>query len=166
MNARFPQAQDGLTLRDIHVPPAPSWWPPAPGWWVLSSAVVCLAILTYLLHRRARRKRMARERVLHEIDALATRHADDAAFAAALHQLLRRAARRYAANAHQTQGDSWRQVLASVPVDTATVDALMTLDARMYQPNADFDRASVQAAMHRWLAAALRHTKVTEAGHA
>ncbi|MBP6325901.1 MAG: DUF4381 domain-containing protein, partial [Dokdonella sp.] len=24
---------DGPQLRDIHLPPDPSWWPPAPGWW-------------------------------------------------------------------------------------------------------------------------------------
>jgi hypothetical protein len=54
---------------------------------------------------------------------------------------------------------AWRELLARVPVDTATLDKLMTLDARMYQPRADFDRAGVQAAVHRWLETALRHEK-------
>ena len=29
-------APAGPDLRDIHLPPAPSWWPPAPGWWLLA----------------------------------------------------------------------------------------------------------------------------------
>ena len=28
----------GIVLRDIHQPPAPSWWPPAPGWWLVAIA--------------------------------------------------------------------------------------------------------------------------------
>ena len=29
-----------LQLRDIHLPPEPSWWPPAPGWWLLALLLV------------------------------------------------------------------------------------------------------------------------------
>jgi hypothetical protein len=162
-----PPAQDGLVLRDIHVPPAPSWWPPAPGWWLLLGLVCVVAVMTWYFRRRTQKKRILQERVLAEIDVLAARHPDDdAAYAASLHQLLRRAARRYASNAHLSQGNQWRQVLAHVPVDDATLDALMTLDARMYQAHAEFDRRNVQAAAQRWLGAALRHAKALEAGHA
>lgn len=167
MSGLSPPQQDGLALRDIHVPPSPSWWPLAPGWWVLLGVVCVIAVVAYLLYRHARGKRTIREQILAEIELLAARHPDDdAAYAASLHQLLRRAARRYAAEAHRVQGDSWRDVLARVPVDTATLDALMTLDRRMYQPHADFDRSGVQAAARRWLDASLRHTKTMEVGHA
>ncbi|GLQ96875.1 hypothetical protein GCM10007863_12950 [Dyella mobilis] len=130
--------------------------------------LVCVAVIaTVSLYRRARRKRLIRQRVLAEIDALAARHPeDDAAYATALHQLLRRAALRYAPDAHVTRGEHWRQVLAGVPADDATLDALMTLEARMYQPRAEFDRRGVQAAAQRWLAAAVRHANVGEPGHA
>jgi hypothetical protein len=159
-----PPAQDGLVLRDIHVPPGPPWWPPAPGWWLLLGLVCLLAIAGWLLYRRARKKRIIRQQILAEIGQLAARYPeDDAAYAASLHQLLRRAARRYAPDAHRIQGSPWRQVLAHVPVDDATLDALMTLDARMYQPNADFDRPRVQAAVERWLDVALSSAKATEA---
>ena len=167
MNGHFPQTANDLPLRDIHLPPNPPWWPPAPGWWVLA-AVVCVAVvLAWLLYRRARRARIWRERVLAEMRQLADRHAhDDAAYAAALHQLLRRAAWRYAADAHHLQGDAWRKVLAEVPIDAATLDTLMTLEARMYQPHAAFDRAAVEDALRRWLQAAWRRMKPLETGRA
>jgi hypothetical protein len=167
MTGSFPEPKDGLILRDIHVPPAPSWWPPAPGWWLLFGMVGLTLIVAWVFYRSVHQKRRARQRILAEIEQLAARHPDDdAAYAASLHQLLRRAARRYAGDAHLTQGEHWRQVLARIPVDDATLDALMTLDARMYQPHADFDRQRVQSAAKNWLDAALRHAKTAEAGHA
>jgi uncharacterized protein DUF4381 len=29
-------------LRDVHLPPDPSWWPPAPGWWILAALAFAL----------------------------------------------------------------------------------------------------------------------------
>ena len=134
---------------------------------MLFGAVILIAIAAWLLYRNLRQRRMARQRILAEIEQLAARHPDDdAAYAASLHQLLRRAARCYAADAHLTQGDHWRQVLARIPVDDATLDALMSLDARMYRPHADFDRQRVQAAAQSWLDAAVGSAKITEVRHA
>ncbi|GLQ92405.1 DUF4381 family protein [Dyella acidisoli] len=167
MRGHFPQTADSLPLRDIHLPPNPPWWPPAPGWWVLVAIVCAAAVLGYLLYRRARRARVWRERVLAEVRRLADRHAhNDAAYATALHQLLRRAAWRYAEDAHHVQGEPWRHVLAQVSVDDVTLDTLMTLEARMYQPHAEFDRAAVEEAVRRWLQAAWRRMKPMEMGRA
>lgn len=159
--------QTPLPLRDIHLPPDPSWWPPAPGWWVLSAVICVLLVAGYWLYRRARRTRRWRQRVLAEIRQLGDRHPrDDMAYAAALHQLLRRAAWRYSAEAHHLQGEPWRRVLSQVPVDSATLDTLMTLEARMYQPYADFDRIAAEDAVHRWLHAAWRRVRPLEQDHA
>ena len=38
-------ATQGPVLRDIHLPPDPSWWPPAPGWWMLAALVVTIATI-------------------------------------------------------------------------------------------------------------------------
>ena len=39
-----------LQLRDIHLPPEPSWWPPAPGWWLLAAILVAaIVVLTPLI---------------------------------------------------------------------------------------------------------------------
>jgi len=99
LNRLLPQSAGDLPLRDVHLPPQPSWWPPAPGWWVLLAVACVVAISTCLLYRRARRARRWRTSVMNELRQLAERHADDAAYAAALHQLLRRAAWRYAPDA-------------------------------------------------------------------
>lgn len=48
-----PQAAE--QLRDIHMPPAVTWWPPAPGWWLL--ALVLLALIGGLLFWRWHRHR-------------------------------------------------------------------------------------------------------------
>ena len=167
MKGQFPQSAADLPLRDIHLPPTPSWWPPAPGWWVLFAFVCVACIIGYVVYRRRRRTRVWRARIVEEVRALAMRHGDDdAAYAAALHQLLRRAALRYAADAHHLQGEPWRCVLAQVPVDVTTLDVLMTLEARMYQPQAPFDRAAAERAVHQWLHAAWRRVKLAEIGHA
>lgn len=165
MNGYLPQTPPDLPLRDIHLPPNPPWWPPAPGWWVLFVVVCAGLVLAFLSYRRAKHRRLWRKRVLAEVRHLADRHMqDDAAYAASLHQLLRRAAWRYATDAHHAQGEAWRRVLAQVPVDAATLDTLMTLEVRMYQPHARFDRPIVEAAVQRWLQTALRRMKPAETG--
>ena len=40
----------GPVLRDIHLPPEPSWWPPAPGWWILF--VLAMGVLGFMFYRQ------------------------------------------------------------------------------------------------------------------
>jgi len=57
-----PSPQDGLILRDIHLPPGPDWWPPAWGWWVLLA--VGMALLAWFgpwLWRQFQLKRQRRQ---------------------------------------------------------------------------------------------------------
>jgi hypothetical protein len=44
-----------LPLRDIHLPPGPSWWPPAPGWWI-AVGVVIATIAALSIWRWSRRR--------------------------------------------------------------------------------------------------------------
>lgn len=173
MNAPAAAASSAMTpagpvLRDIHLPPPPPWWPPAPGWWALAAlALAALGIAIYAgLRRRARRRQIAR--VLAEVDALDARHAQDAdhaRLAAGLHQLLRRSARRLDPASTQAQGAAWRQALAAVPVDPATLETLVNLETAMYRPRGAFDAAAGVAATRRWLALALKR-KAVERAHA
>ncbi|MBD8872811.1 DUF4381 family protein [Rhodanobacter sp. DHB23] len=148
---------DGPVLRDIHLPPAPSWWPLAPGWWLLMALALLALVAAAWLWQRGRRSRRQRALLLDELEKLAVRHAragDDAALAAALHQLLRRVARRHDAAATKQRGDDWRRTLARVPVAASVLDRLMQLEQAIYRPRAVFDVPATLAAARHWLQAA------------
>ena len=149
----------GPSLRDIHLPPAPAWWPPAPGWWVLGTLLLLTLLVVAWQWRRYRRALHKRQQVLLELDQLALRHrrdGDPVALASGLHQLLRRVARRHDALATKQRGDAWRQTLARMPVDPATLDLLLALDQQIYRRHASFDHAAAVAAARRWLRWALK----------
>ena len=160
----FQQAPEGPQLRDIHLPPSPSWWPPAPGWWALAGLIVLVLLLVGWWWRQGDRRRNSHRHILAQIDAVAAHHAGDAAaFAAGMHRLLRQVVRLYDADAVHARHAAWRSALAQVPVDDVTLDRLMSLDAAIYRPGMALDEAAVTAAMHRWLARALRKPGVDRA---
>ena len=156
----------GPVLRDIHLPPDPSWWPPAPGWWALLAIVLVMLLLSWwlLLRRRLRHAREAAAvaAVLAEVDAIAHTHAaHPQRLAAELHQLLRRAARRYDPAATHHRGAAWRDCLAQVPLDTATLHRLTRLEDAMFRPTATAgtDIAAATDATRRWLVASLQRKR-------
>jgi hypothetical protein len=96
-----------LVLRDVHVPPAPALWPPAPGWWfVIGVVALLLAFGAVMLWRRRQRLR-AWQRMFDE----AGRAPQPALQAAAISELLRRAARRVDPKADRLLGDDWLRFL-------------------------------------------------------
>ncbi|HWU75618.1 MAG TPA: DUF4381 domain-containing protein [Rhodanobacter sp.] len=144
----------GPDLRDIHLPAEPSWWPPAPGWWVLVLIFLGAVLAMAWYWRRQRRKRQQQRGILLELDRLVEQHrqdGDQAALIGGMHQLLRRMARRHDALATQQRGDIWRQTLARVPVDAATLERLLALDELIYRPPTAFDEAASIAAVRCWL---------------
>jgi hypothetical protein len=149
----------GPSLRDIHLPAAPSWWPPAPGWWLLAAIVLLLGVMTAWAWRRHRRAQRRRKQVLDELEQLVCRHHGDgspAALLQGLHQLLRRVARQHDADAIRQRGGAWRETLARVPVDAATLDQLVALDRLIYQPPGEGDREAIVAAVGQWLGLAVK----------
>ena len=149
----------GPVLRDIHLPPEPSWWPPAPGWWLLGACLLlALAALAWAWRRRLRVQRQQR-RILGELERLVHAHRKDgdrAAMLAGIHQLLRRVARAHDAAAVRLRGEAWRQVLARVPVDAATLEHLLRLDQLVYQPPRGGDEGELVEAARRWLRLAVK----------
>ena len=102
----------GPVLRDIHLPPEPSWWPPALGWWLL--AILAIAALWLLARTLLRMLRRWRRRVAVDalFDAEIARAGDDArARIAAVSQLLRRACRAAQPPAAALHGEAWLQFL-------------------------------------------------------
>jgi len=149
----------GPTLRDIHLPPEPSWWPPASGWWTLAALLLLAVLAAIWLWRRHRRALHQRQQVWLEVDRLVSRHrhdGDQAALASGLHQLLRRVARRHDTRATQQRGDAWRRTLARMPVDAVTLDRLLALDQQIYRPPSSFDHAAAVIAVRQWLRLALK----------
>ncbi|MDQ3289635.1 MAG: DUF4381 domain-containing protein [Pseudomonadota bacterium] len=97
-----------LVLRDIHQPPAPSWWPPAPGWWLVAAAVL-IAVFA-LAWFATRRRRKLREIVAVFDDALESAETPPQQVAA-MSELLRRAGRRRDPAADRLQGEAWLEFL-------------------------------------------------------
>ncbi len=153
-------APSGPALRDIHLPPEPSWWPPAPGWWLLAVLSLVLLLFGAWWWNRRRHTLLQRQQVLSELDRLVLQHRQDgdhAALASGMHQLLRRVARRHVAQAVHQRGEAWRQTLARVPVEASTLQHLVALDQRIYRPPASFDDAdAVATAARQWLRVALK----------
>ncbi|KAB7762896.1 DUF4381 domain-containing protein [Xanthomonas maliensis] len=97
-----------LPLRDVHLPPTPSWWPLAPGWWgVLAVVALVGGLLVYLRWRRYRRERAW----LALFDAELAVAGSVAQRLVVLSGLLRRAARRCDPRADRLQGEDWLRFL-------------------------------------------------------
>lgn len=115
MNLDFELA---VRLKDAHPPEAPPWWPLAPGWWLVAlGALLAAALLLRALQPRLERWRL-RRRLLAALEAVAAGHragAPDADTAAAVAQLLRRAAlaRFPERSAAGLQGAEWLAFLES-----------------------------------------------------
>jgi hypothetical protein len=98
---------EALVLRDVHVPPAPSLWPPAPGWWWVIGVVTLLLVFGAAMLWRRRQRLRTWQRMFDEAD-----HAPQPALqAAAISELLRRAARRVDPKADRLHGDDWLRFL-------------------------------------------------------
>jgi len=96
-----------LPLRDVHLPPQPSWWPPAPGWWWLVAAVLLLGLVWagWQGWRRARRRRWLRWFETESAEGTLPQQL------ASMSGLLRRAARRHRAGTELLQGEAWLRFL-------------------------------------------------------
>ena len=148
---------DGPVLRDIHLPPPPSWWPPAPGWWLVAGiCILCIIVAGRYWHKhwRARRRRLA---VLRELDRCIERaHEDPAALAAALSQFLRRMALRETPAAAAYEGERWLEYLdARSSAGEFRRGVGRVLIEAPFRPRMDYDRVALIALVRRWTRNAL-----------
>jgi len=143
----------GLVLRDIHQPPAPSWWPPAPGWWVVAamSAAAIAVVAWWYWRRHARRRALARL-----FDLQVARTGAPAAQLASMSELLRRAARRIDPAADTLLGDEWLRFLdrgLAKPVFSSGPGAILRdggYRPQVAQPEVDAVRPLARARFLAW----------------
>jgi len=149
-----------LTLRDIHLPEAVSWWPPAPGWWGLPALILLLAII-YLFVRAWRRRRRLRNSAIQELKYICDafdRHHDSLRLVRELSVLLRRIAISYfpRSDVAALTGDEWLRFLDK-SADLADGDQGFLkgpgriLNSGPYQARLEVDAQSLMVLCRRWV---------------
>jgi len=143
---------DGPILRDIHLPPPPTWWPPAPGWWLLATiALVCL-ILTLMWLRKLVKMRRRENAVLRELDRCieCSRH-DPVALAAALSHFLRRLTLGDTAAAAAYHGERWLEYLDQRSSSSEFRQGVgRVLIEAPFRPTMSYDTVALIALVRRW----------------
>ena len=82
-------------LKDIHLPPAISWWPPAPGWWILAVLFILISVFIVCWLLRSYQRRRPRIEALQLLKVLKSQYKNSHSALStlrALSQLLRRTA--------------------------------------------------------------------------
>ena len=131
-----------LPLRDVQVPPAPSWWPPAPGYLMIGGVVLLLLVVAVFFWWQRRRRR---QRWLQLFDQELASAADAAAELAAIAGLLRRAARQAQPGSESLRDDAWWQRVD--PQGTLPEARRSLLAEGAYRPRVDVNEV---AAVRRW----------------
>ena len=131
-----------LPLRDVQLPPAPSWWPPAPGYLMIGGVVLLLLVAMAFLWWQRRRRR---QRWLQLFDQELATTADAAAELAAIAGLLRRAARQTQPGSESLRDDAWWQRVD--PEGTLSAARRSLLAEGAYRPRVDVNDV---AALRSW----------------
>lgn len=142
MNPQDPLAD----LHPLRQPELIGWWPLAPGWWLLLClAIICIAVIVYLL-RKHYKKNAYRRRALLQLQALHAQYqtdANDRYYLAAVNALLKGVAllaypRSTVAAQH---GESWRQFLnLSLPPDAQLQSGFDEAIYQSQEPDIDMDQ--------------------------
>jgi hypothetical protein len=143
-------------LKDIDLLGPISWWPPAPGWWGLAALFLLgLFFLWRILAARRRRSQFRRDALL-EIElrrAERVSDADDAAYANAMRQLIRRVAIHVAgpqAIARLT-GRAFIDSVNELSSHALSNESARVLVESSYRPNFSLDPDSLQVEVEAWL---------------
>ncbi|WP_286069681.1 DUF4381 family protein [Stenotrophomonas sp. 57] len=131
-----------LPLRDVQLPPAPSWWPPAPGYLMIGGVVLLVVLVLAVIGWQRRRRR---QRWLQAFDQELATTTDATAELAVIAGLLRRAARQAQPGSESLRDAAWWQ---RVDPKGTLPDARRSLLAEgAYRPRVD---ASEVAAVRCW----------------
>lgn len=138
-------------LRDIHLPPPPSWWPPAPGWWLLAAIAVALCIFLFVYFRKKWKRQARRRALMAEFErTVAAARADAPALAAALSTFLRRLAIPASPAAATLSGEAWLNHLdARLAGEEFSKGVGRALIEAPYRAQAEFDAPALIALARR-----------------
>ncbi len=144
-------ALDGL--KDIHLPPAPSWWPPAPAWWLLALLTIAVLAVGCRWLRRLLRQRRYRRDAMQALQQLA-RQQPPSDMPARVNAVLKRTALA-AYPGEQTahlNGPEWVQFLTSrADLSAEHTTALTSLAEGPYRPAARSGANGLVAAAQAWV---------------
>ena len=112
----MPEVNPLANLKDIHLPPAISFWPPAPGWWILAVFFVLLTVFCVWWLRRRYEGSRHKVEVLRILKNLQLQHEESPAALTTLRtlsQLLRRTALSFSKqeDVASLQGEDWLKFL-------------------------------------------------------
>ena len=129
--------QNDLILRDIHYTQSPSWWPPAPGWWiVVLLSILVVAVIAYVVRRKRKRYQQLVALFDSEIKAAKT----PANKAAAVSELLKRAAHKKYPDAQLQNNTEWIELLKGKERNSELLGYQDLLLEGQYQPAVDAAR--------------------------
>lgn len=99
-------------LKDIHLPPEPSFWPPAIGWWIVLALLILILITVFVIWKKYERRAPRREalQLLDRIDNNYLSDKDIVAYVSEINKLIRRVAMQ-AFSRHECAGKSGEQWL-------------------------------------------------------
>ena len=129
-----------LPLRDIHLPPAISWWPPAIGWWILAVLIPLCLYLGYRWYKYITRKTALKFAKKHLIALRKNEQLPKREKLVALSSLMRRAAVSLypRADVASLTGEDWLNFLdESIPNRGFNSDTGWLLTDALYSQNID-----------------------------
>jgi hypothetical protein len=152
-----PMSPESLPLRDIHLPPAISWWPPAPGWWLLLLGVVLL-IATIILVRQYRQRRHLQRLAISQLDELERQYCEQSnprELLQGLSRLLRQAAQLHfpQSDCAGLVGEAWLDFLDQRPNDKSFSQGIgrALADGPYLPQNAEIDSEALLSLCRNWL---------------
>lgn len=143
----------GLNLRDIHLPDPPSFWPPAPGWWLLAGVLILVLVVAVMRLRALWRRRQRRREILQLLEQLPAEGCNSA-WIAELSALMKRVALSQFPREEVAPltGEAWLVFLDRTGGGGRFAEGPgRVLSAGLYAPATECDSEALRQLAHDWL---------------
>ena len=146
-----------VNLKDIHLPPAVSFWPPAPGWWILSVLFISSIYFGALwLYKRYKKRKPITEalRLLNNLQILHENSKDEVKSLRNLSNLLRRTALTFYKHdaVASLYGHSWLEFLDKTGnTQDFSKGVGKVLGNEAFQKNLNTDMGTLFSLVKKWI---------------